>query len=110
GETPLHLATEANRADVVQIFLEADADRKIADMQGRTPLHVACALRNFTIARMLLSHDGQRPAREGLVCDVNALDVNHISAMHLAAKRADITPVVLLLEYGASELIQDDKG
>lgn len=94
----------------MQIFVEADADRNIADMQGRTPLHVACALGNATIARMLLSHDGQRPAREGLVCDVNALDVNHRSPMHLAAKRADVTLAVLLLEYGASELIQDDHG
>jgi len=108
GETSLHLATEVNQADIVQLLLETDANRNIADAQGRTPLHIACSLENTKIVQILL--DGVRPDSGGLVCDVNAMDICQRSPMHLAAKRANVTLAKLLLQHGASVLMQDDQG
>lgn len=41
GWTPLHLAAQAGRADVVKVLLECGADVDARDDRGGTPLHRA---------------------------------------------------------------------
>ena len=43
-ETPLHLSVRANLTGAVQFLFDAGADLLARDIQGRTPMHVACEL------------------------------------------------------------------
>jgi ankyrin repeat protein len=42
GKTPLHVAIEIERIDIISCLLKAGADIAICDAQGITPLHLAC--------------------------------------------------------------------
>ena len=39
GRSPLHLASAAGHVGVARLLVEAEADARVADMRGRTPLH-----------------------------------------------------------------------
>ena len=42
-KTALHWAATKGRADMALLLLRSGADRKVADKDGNTPLHLACA-------------------------------------------------------------------
>ena len=41
GDTPLHIAVEEGRIEIVEILLEAGADIQVEDHENNTPLHLA---------------------------------------------------------------------
>ena len=89
GYLPLHLAALSGDAAVVQVLLQAGADRDARDNegQGTTPLHVACQRNRTAVIRALLAAGA----------DVNKVDMCGIAPLHLACKRGDVGVVQLLL-------------
>ncbi|GAA4496211.1 hypothetical protein GCM10023191_037950 [Actinoallomurus oryzae] len=100
GQTPLHVAVEKDRVDVVRAFLAAGADTAALDSNGGTPLDLAG---DPSIARLLV--EAGAPQRTG----------GPSTPLHNAARRAaadeDWVPVAeLLLERGADPGLRDRFG
>ena len=55
GMTPLYLAVWKGYYDIIQKLLEHNADVKIADNDGATPLHAASQHNNADITRLVLT-------------------------------------------------------
>lgn len=53
GQTPLHLAAQAGRADVAEFLLQSGANAQAVDATGKTPLDYARESRRAEIVRML---------------------------------------------------------
>lgn len=67
GMTPLHIAIESRHRACVGLLLEAGADRKVRDRQGRTAFDVAHAIadvRDRADILLLFWHSGQEMSRE----------------------------------------------
>jgi ankyrin repeat protein len=113
GETPLHLASRALRADIVRILLRDNADTSVTNSHGQTPLHIACFVRNPTIVRQILSYNDAREG-QGVFLEsarsIDGKDINGQTALHVAAQAADTIIGKLLVDHGASKFIQDDRG
>lgn len=91
GKTPLHLAASANRAQAIDVLIEAGADREAKDVQGSTPLHSAAFdLSNEAIVALM---------RHG--CNKEAEDEKGQTPLHVAASRGSCRAVVALLAAGA---------
>ncbi|GLD95447.1 hypothetical protein PINS_up004092 [Pythium insidiosum] len=59
GQTPLHVAAEYGRADVVHLLLDKGADLNARDWAGATPLEAAARSGRADIARLLSEHNGK---------------------------------------------------
>lgn len=99
-QTPLHVAVENGRADVVRVFLVAGADPAALDARGRTPLDLA---EDPRIARLLI--EAGAPHRTG----------RSSRPLHEAGRRAAsdahwVSVVELLLERGADPGLRDEFG
>ncbi|XP_061602520.1 NF-kappa-B inhibitor epsilon [Cololabis saira] len=131
-QSPLHLATYLNLADVVKGLLEKGANLGLQDHDGNTPLHVACQNGQINCTSELIrdvSPSKLAPVIEsqnwrGLAClHLAALNRQHQimkllvkkgadlniqegtsgkTALHLAVELHDITSVRLLLSKGAN--------
>lgn len=65
GWTPLHLAAQAGRADVVRVLVERGADVDARDDRGGTPLHRALYHGQGDVAAVLIGY-GANPDGDGL--------------------------------------------
>jgi len=118
--------------DVAKLLLEQGADPDVKDSDDSTPLHAASYYGNVKIAHLLLDHGasvharnkkGQTPLHEavytardyGAGChfdamqlllmhgtDVDTLDNDHSSPLHVASKYGRIRATRLLLQNGAN--------
>uniref|UniRef100_A0A3P9IUG6 Ankyrin repeat and kinase domain containing 1 n=1 Tax=Oryzias latipes TaxID=8090 RepID=A0A3P9IUG6_ORYLA len=101
GWTPLHLACHQNQPDVVEKLLAAEANSNIAeDSNGWTPLHIACIGVCFPCVLKLLSYQA----------DVNAVNSEKVTPLHLAAKQGCEAIVKALLMNGADGTMSDSSG
>ena len=107
--TPLHRASYNGSAKGAQLFLEHGSNIHARKMEGRTPLHQVLdglndtndALDTFLdTMRCLLAHGA----------DVDALDKDHATPLHLASNWGCVTGARLLLEHGANVHLEDEKG
>lgn len=65
GWTPLMRAADRRRAGVVRLLLEVgDIDTTIRQEAGSTALHIAAAVGDVEIVRMLVTHGADRSARD----------------------------------------------
>ena len=121
--TPLHLAAQYGRVEVLHVLLEhvaipgtVDDESKSAfheyvnvqDEDGNTPLHLASegllqrgrniSLSFSNVARLLLKYGA----------DVNALESNQSTPLHVAAECGTIEVVRVLLEHVADLAAEDD--
>ena len=92
GSSILHLVIKEANLGMLRILIDGGANVDIRDSAtGRTPLQVASALGNWTMANMLLDH-GAQP---------NLLDDNLDSAFLIAAREGKEVILKLLADRGA---------
>lgn len=113
--TPLHSASYHGRAEIAKLLLDHGAKARVKDNKGRTPLHevspgihrykcyhpgieytpgnrVYPPQNAFNVALLLLDRNA----------DVNALDNDHTTPLHLASSHGILEAARLLLERGAT--------
>lgn len=102
GYTALHLAVESGQADIVEALLGYGASVQVkTEHSGETPLHIAARV------------DGGRPCTELLLksgAEVNALQLELETPLHLAARHGHLDTVTALLDEGASLELQNELG
>ncbi|XP_065897755.1 ankyrin repeat and protein kinase domain-containing protein 1-like [Dysidea avara] len=74
--SPLHLAVELDKLEIVETLLSRGADTEIKSQRLKTPLHVAAEMGHVEVIKLLLSSGA----------NVYALDQNSDSPLHLAVK------------------------
>lgn len=97
GMTPLHAAIQMNNLDLVEKLLVLGASVSVAVKQTRqTAIHLAVLTKSTAILNAVLNHLG--PITDnGNVLDIQ--DVNGDTALHLAARFADVDLIDALLKY-----------
>ena len=136
--TPLHLASQRGKVQIVCLLLEHGVDVDALDGNHSTPLHVASECGNAEVTHLLLEHGaniharnkkGQTPQHLLLAmwtdalpeddtirfflergADVDAVDDNHSTLLHMASFDGRIKAAQLLLERGASINVRNRKG
>ncbi|XP_074113519.1 uncharacterized protein LOC141536705 isoform X1 [Cotesia typhae] len=129
GDTPLHLAIEKNNFDIVRILLNGGADLNAKNNCNVTPLNLAVHVGNFEIFEYLLnrgpnintsctiadlkeytplhlavvndSNHGKRMTEHLLKrgAEINALEKNGFTALHLVILKGRRSIIDLLLDY-----------
>jgi len=97
GRTPLHIAAEQSRADLVELLLRHGADPNARDADGETPLHKAVSVSDVALVELLLRHGA----------DPNARCKEGRTPLHRAGR---VELVELLLRYGADPDARTDAG
>ena len=98
GETPLHIASSDDRADIVKSLILMDAQIETKDNSGQTPLHKAG---NVDVAKCLI-HNGAK---------MDAKDENGETPLHAASNGGGRIDVVkYLIEMGAKIEAKDKRG
>ncbi len=100
GRTPLHVAANAGRFDLVQELLACGADVDVPDHERWTPLHRAAHENRLTEMQALL-RAGAR---------VECTDRGGNTALHWAALQGHVDAVAMLLASGASGDVLNAKG
>ncbi|KAL7304491.1 hypothetical protein TKK_0003283 [Trichogramma kaykai] len=109
GRTPLHLAAELRRQEVVLLLLRRGADPNVANEIGRTPMHLVAMLNQFygaEITKMVfeISAEKQRPVR------INAQDRWGDTPLHLTMPWGDKKVFKTLLRRGADPNLANKYG
>lgn len=101
GDTPLHLAARAQRADMVNLFVAMGMDVDVLNNLGETPLHLACeSAKDDACVSALLPR----------VSDVNARNKMQQTPLHYAAGGESGRVVKLLIAQGAHVNAADRRG
>ena len=122
--TPLHLASYHGRDEIAKLLLDHGANAQVKDNKGRSPLHevspgihlykwyylgggqylpgnrVYPAQNAFNVALLLLDRNA----------DVNALDNDYTTPLHLASSHGILEVARLLLERGATANVKNVHG
>ena len=88
GDSPLHVAVEAGRRELVSFLLQRGANPELQNEEGRSPLHIAVEQNRPELLKILLTHDVASSVRDGL--------------LHIAVKANRPEPLEILLEHGAN--------
>jgi len=95
---PLHLALELNDSEIIKALLQQQMSVSIEslDEQQRTPFYVSVEKGNIETARLLL----EKGANPDVACGSERL-----TALHIAARRGDVTMLKYLLQTEVISLI-----
>ena len=98
GYSPIHLAVICEHQDSINKLLEHGGNLDQPSLgKLETPLHMAAANDLVTIAKLLISFK----------CKLDCQDMNGNTALHMAVKNMEHDMVELLLDSGASPVIQN---
>lgn len=112
-QTPLHVATMANRPEMVEILLSSGAKPNIHDRRGNAPLHIACQKGFLEIVRIILDHVCERISIDGFTLEQHLEQTNFEgqTCLHLAAANKKLDIVQLLVDrYNANLNCQDSRS
>ncbi|XP_077450617.1 ankyrin repeat and SOCS box protein 13-like isoform X2 [Stigmatopora argus] len=94
--SPLHEACMRGNSECVKLLIAEGASLEAYDLYRGTPLHVACNDQHANCAKELLNAGA----------NVNAVRL-HRTALHLAAKVAQVEMIETLMEFGANVYARD---
>jgi len=102
GFTLLGLAAYFGQTAIVQLLLEKGASASQASNNGMqiAPIHSAVAINSTEIVRLLLQYK----------VDVNAPQMQGVTALHSAVHRNNAEMIQLLIEHGANKQAKMDDG
>ena len=92
GWTPLQIAADCGRREVVEVLLAAHADVNVANPAGYTALHLAVSESHKEIVALLLANQA----------DVNAKENSGMTPLYFATMRGEKEIAELLKKHGAS--------
>jgi len=107
--TPLHEASNYGSAKGAELILEYGADIHARNEAGRTPLHQVLDGSKDTFGTLDMFLDTMR-CLLARGADVDALDDDHATPLHLASRQGCVKGARLLLEHGANVHLEDKKG
>ncbi|KAJ3112979.1 hypothetical protein HDU96_003940 [Phlyctochytrium bullatum] len=135
GSKPLHYAIRRHHMKIVRDLLEHGANMESLDPRGMTPLLVALNEKNDDAAALLVSRGakmpvpfppvfdtplhkacaGNLPATVKALLDTKRVDINSLNSnlqtpLHIAAGAGHENFVELLVDHGANPNIRDDAG
>jgi len=105
--TPLHVASQYGLARVARVLLEHGANIHVRNKEDQTPQHLLLAM-----------WSGRWPGGDidnirfflGRGADVDAVDDNHSTLLHVATYYGSVELSQLLLEHGANVNVRDQEG
>ncbi|PIQ24527.1 hypothetical protein COW64_18560 [bacterium (Candidatus Blackallbacteria) CG18_big_fil_WC_8_21_14_2_50_49_26] len=101
GSTPLHIAAENGRLDLLKFWIEEQKkSTEVSDNSGQTPLHVAVKAKHLHIVKFLLSAGAK----------VNAITRAQASPLFLSIYAQDIQIATELLKNQADASFHDAYG
>jgi hypothetical protein len=103
GETALHLATELNRPDLVQLLIQHQGYKGLEakDDRGYRPLHSAAVVKDSSTVISLLIDNGAH---------LESRTLSGMTPLHLAVIENRKEAVQQLIMFGANILAKDDHG
>jgi ankyrin repeat protein len=113
GATPFLLAAKTDDVPLLRLLLELNADPKLTNVDGCTPLMAAAGIGTLAPGEEAGTEDEAVDAVKLLLdlgADVNAVDKNGETAMHGAAYKSLPKMVALLAERGAKIKIWNHKN
>lgn len=132
GRTPIFYAAERGKASTVSYLLDKKAEINLADEKGVTPLILAARCGNAALVKFLVVNKKANfaaTAKDGTTAliagaktpeivkflaekmpNVNGVDPDGNTVLHLCAETADEETVRKLLYYGAKEDLPNKKG
>lgn len=119
GQCPLHLAATYSRGPVVDLLCtQFPHTVNRADVEGRTPLHMACSAHVMPLTALMQSVKHSKPMEdltiiEALIrhgADVNAQDHKGDTCLHNATAWGHLKAVRALIQAGADPLCSNYAG
>lgn len=103
GQTPLHLAFNANNTTAVMKLLRRGSNPNISDQEGNTALHLALIRRDAHLVTLIMTNSdsqvhGWRLNKEG------------DAPLHIAVRNEDLASIWTLLDSGINPNVQDRSG
>jgi ankyrin repeat protein len=100
GNYPLHLAAkQRDNKIIIQFLLSAGASQDVTNEKEQTPLHIFVSIHdNRTITELLIGKN------------INKVDKNLRTALHLSAMQGFHSNVETLIDYGANPCLPDKLG
>jgi ankyrin repeat protein len=101
GSTPFLKAwLNEKNSDILQLFLEHNANMHVCDERGNTPLHLAAEKGLFKVAQILLERDAE----------VDSRNQDGYTSLLFAIANGNPKVAQLLLDYNAEVHVQDNTG
>ncbi len=92
GNTPLHIAIENNKNDIVLYLIKSGSDVNSKSNKGETPIHVAARVGNTEIITILVSNGAL----------INVVDASNYTPLTNAVRFKYFETVKILVENGAN--------
>ena len=109
GKTPLHYASDNRRPKIVQLLLAHGANAQAVDYRGHNPLHdEETLLSDYKEGPHDVLKVTQPLLEQGV--DINVLDENHETPLHIASSLGLFEKIRVLLDLGAKANLKNIHG